>query len=311
MRIGTVLAAVAVAGALVLGPAAHAEVKRAESILPPGQSGFISAAGLTSGTGSPHLYDQQQSFIDFRWKPATFFQPGASVEPRAGVRITRDAFGVPSVVAATESDAWWGAGYAIAQDRLFQLELFRAATQGRLSEIVGRGRLDSDRIVRQDLYTPRELDAMFDRLAPDLQARFAAYRDGINAWVAHLATSPQDIPAEFAATTTPVRGWTIRDSVAIGVFLARTIPTNADPEGLELANMRALQLSGRRALDALVPLRTPGSLTTVPREQRRRFPSQPGRTRRDERAGLQRSARFVRDLRFPDPARSGAIAAPP
>ena len=34
-------------------------------------------------------------------------------------------------------DAWWGVGYAVAQDRLFQLELFRRATSGRLAEILG------------------------------------------------------------------------------------------------------------------------------------------------------------------------------
>jgi penicillin amidase len=41
------------------------------------------------------------------------------------VRIARDSYGVPSVTGATEDDLWWGAGYAVAQDRLAELELFR------------------------------------------------------------------------------------------------------------------------------------------------------------------------------------------
>src|SRR5947208_261220 len=48
--------------------AAAADVTRAESVLPPGESGLVSTPGLADGTGSPHLYDQQQRFIDFSRK---------------------------------------------------------------------------------------------------------------------------------------------------------------------------------------------------------------------------------------------------
>ena len=303
--------------ASLLAPAmAGARVLRAETILPPGQSGFVSIPGLVDGTGSPHLYDQLQPFIDFRWKPGGFNQPGAVEVPKPGVRIVRDSFGIPSVTGDTEADMWWGAGYAIAQDRLFELELFRYATTGRLSEIGGKERLDDDRVVRQDFYTPAELDAQFNRLPASFQRRFFDYRDGVNAWIRHVNQDPRDLPGEFPATGRQMQPWSVRDSAAIGVYLARTIPTNADPEGLELANMRLAQLSGRRALNALVPLRTRGALATIPPREGR-FPSQPGRTRRQERAALRRSLRFVRDLPFPRAAetfsastRSSAALAP-
>ena len=42
----------------------------------------------------------------------------------------------------------------------------------------------------------------------------------------------------------------------------------SDPEGLELANLRGLQLSGPKAFDRVVPLRTPGALTTIPAAMR-------------------------------------------
>src|SRR2546423_1559037 len=207
--------------ALAIVPAgARAGVVRAESILPPGQSGFVSIPGLADGTGSPHLYDQQQSFIDFHWKGALFNQPGATETPRSGVRIVRDTYGVPAVTGDTQSDAWWGAGYAMAQDRLFELDLFRAATQGRLSEIAGADRVGDDTIVRQDMYRPEELDQMFSKLPAELQARFNSYRDGINAWMDHVRTNPADLPGEYPATATTLVPWTTRDSVAIGVYLA-------------------------------------------------------------------------------------------
>lgn len=130
-------------GLLAAAAPAHAATIRAETVLPPGQSGFVSVFGVTSGTGSPHLYDQTALFSSFRWKPASFGQPGEAVEPRPGVRIVRDRYGVPAITATSEQDMWWGAGYAVAQDRLFQLELFRRATTGTLSEIVGRRYLDA------------------------------------------------------------------------------------------------------------------------------------------------------------------------
>jgi penicillin G amidase len=285
--------------ALALAPGASARVLRAESILPPGQSGFVSIPGLADGTGSPHLYDQLQPFIDFRWKQATFNQPGDVETPHPGVKIVRDGYGVPAVTGDTEDLMWWGAGYAMAQDRLFELELFRRATTGRLADIAGRERVPDDEVVRQDFFTPAELDRQFAALPAAFRSRFDAYRDGVNAWIDHVKSSPDDMPGEFAAVGIAVPdAWTVRDSVAIGVYLARTIPINSDPEGLELANLRGLQLSGAKAFDRLVPLRTPGALATIPAREGS-FPSQPGRTRAQERAAFRRSVAFARGLPFP------------
>ena len=158
MRAATVRAVFrlpALIAALTLLPAsvASAGVVRAESVLPPGQSGFVSPTGVASGTGSPHLNDQIALYTDFKRKPFTFNQPGETEQPRADVKIVRDAYGVPAVTAPTDDALWWGAGYAVAQDRLFQLELFRRATTGRLAEILGAGYLDDDLIARRDYYT--------------------------------------------------------------------------------------------------------------------------------------------------------------
>jgi len=308
-RVQPILAALALALAAVPAATASAAVTRAETVLSPGQSGFVALTGLTNGTGSPHLYDQTPLFVDFRWKPATFGQPGTTETPRPGVTITRDAYGIPRVDAGSELDMWWGAGYAVAQDRLFELELFRHATTGHLSEIIGSSRLDDDRLVRQDFYTPAELDEQFARVPATLKPRFAAYTDGVNAWIAHVRLTPTDLPAEYPATGTALADWTIRDSVGVGVYLARTIATNAAPESLELANLRILQLGGREALDALVPPRTPDALPTIPAPDGA-FPSQPGRTLAQERAAARRSAAFAKALPFPDASGTSAIAAP-
>src|SRR3954453_17526297 len=83
--------------ACVLASPAPAKILRATSILPPGESGFVSPTGVTDGTGSPHLYDQQQPFINFLRKSAMFGQHGPTTNPAPGVTIVRDHYGVPSV----------------------------------------------------------------------------------------------------------------------------------------------------------------------------------------------------------------------
>src|SRR3954467_2234557 len=110
LRRGGLGTVVLLALTLAVGVApASADVTRAESILPPGESGFVSTPGLADGTGSPHLYDQQQGFIDFHRKDDMFNLPAESTEePRQGVTIKRDNFGVPSITAGNDQDAWWG-----------------------------------------------------------------------------------------------------------------------------------------------------------------------------------------------------------
>jgi penicillin amidase len=293
------------AGAAALCAPAGARILRAESVLPPGESGFVSLAGLVAGTGSPYLYDQQDDFIHFRRKDDMLNRPGTTEEPRAGVRIVRDAKGVPAVHAGNDADVWWGAGYATAQDRLFELELFRRATQGHLAEILGHSYLPMDVQIRRDFYTAPELDRMLAREPAALRARYAAYLAGINAWIAHVRTSPGDVPGEFAAVADlPIRDFTARDLVAIGVYLARTTPND---DGSELVNARAVLASGVRRFTTILPLRVRGQVATVPRANGL-FPSVPGRTRRQERAALPRSVAWLRGVTLPAATSDGTLA---
>src|SRR5215207_4466788 len=55
------------------------------------------------------------------------------------VRIYRDDFGTPHIFAGTNRGLFEAYGYAVAQDRLWQLELNRRAARGRLAEVFGPG----------------------------------------------------------------------------------------------------------------------------------------------------------------------------
>lgn len=293
------LAAAALIGLLALAVAtggAHARVIRAGSVLPPGQSGFVPATGLADGTGSPHLTDQIGLFTGFGFKNASLRQQGASESPRPGVTVVRDSYGVPAITGQSDDDLWYGAGYAVAQDRLFELEVFRRATSGRLAEVLGKSYLEMDLVDRRDYYTSAELDAMLSRLPAEFQARIRSYRDGVNAYIAKTRSDPSLLPGEFAAVglTGPAE-WTDRDTAAIGVYLARTVPSD---DGAELNNVRALNALGGGRFDKILPLRARGQVATVPKSEGL-FPSQPARTRHDEKLAYRRSRTFVRSLPLP------------
>jgi penicillin G amidase len=301
MRCVAVLGAMA---ALMLPASASARVIQAGSVLPPGQSGFVSIAGLADGTGSPHLNDQTDLFVHFQFKPAMLGGAGVAEEPKPGVRIVRDAYGVPSITGTTLQDTWWGAGYAIAQDRLFQIEVFRRAAEGRLAEVLGKSYLPMDIETRRDFYTPAEVDQQLAGLPPDVQSYFAAYRDGVNAWIAQTRSDPSKLPGEFPALGIgPPADFTLEDSGAIGVYLARTIPSGT---GEEMANLAAFQGMGARGFDKLLPLHTKGNVITIPPSSGR-FPSNPGRTKRDERIGWKRSQAFAKTLPLPADGDRGTI----
>src|SRR5438477_7764353 len=53
------------------------------------------------------------------------------------VRIVRDRWGVPHIYAQNERDLFFAQGFVQAQDRLFQMDLWRRSVQGRLSEVLG------------------------------------------------------------------------------------------------------------------------------------------------------------------------------
>ncbi|MEA2399096.1 MAG: penicillin amidase [Thermoleophilaceae bacterium] len=310
MRQGVIALVAVVLCTLLVAAPAGAGILRAESSLPPGESGFVSIAGVSNGTGSPHLYDQQDDFIHFRYKDARLGRPGTEEDPAAGVKIVRSPYGVPSITGTTDANLWWGAGYATAQDRLFQLELFRRATTGHLSEILGKSYVPMDVGVRRDFYPSQELDAIFARLPGDIQQRYRSYLAGVNAWVSHVQSTPSDMPAEFVALADPLRPFTLEDLAAIGVYLARTTPNG---DGSELANARALDASGARALNRILPLRIRGQIATVPRSSGL-FPSDPGRSRKQERAALAKSNAYVRSLPLPangDQGTEPALVTPP
>lgn len=64
------------------------------------------------------------------------------------IEIVRDSWGIAHIYADNDSELFFGAGYATAGDRTFQMELSRRKVAGTLSEIYGKDLLESDKLMR-------------------------------------------------------------------------------------------------------------------------------------------------------------------
>src|SRR5580704_14036039 len=67
---------------------------------------------------------------------------------KTNARIVRDQRGVPHIQADNDHDLFFAFGYAVAQDRLFQLDYLRRKALGTLAEILGPDALKLDLLYR-------------------------------------------------------------------------------------------------------------------------------------------------------------------
>ena len=160
--------------------------------------------------------------------------------------LTRDPYGVPIIHAKTTDEAMMWAGYATAQDRMWQMEMSRRASRSRLSEAFGKKYIDADKQQFQQFYTPQELQAQFDHLPKNIQAWFKAYAEGVNKFL-----KEGDLPAEYAANELKPEPWTVLDSAAITINLVQLFGRGGAGEIRNFAMYKYLELQpkiGKKAL---------------------------------------------------------------
>ena len=113
------------------------------------------------------------------------------------VNVLRDRWGVAHIYAQNQHDLFFAQGVVAAQDRLFQMELWKRAGQGRLAEILGPAALPRDVNARALRYRG-DMRAEYESYSPDTRAILTAFTDGINAYIAELtAPGGAGLPLEF------------------------------------------------------------------------------------------------------------------
>ena len=96
------------------------------------------------------------------------------------VEIVRDDWGVPHIFASTDSDLFFGYGYSMAQDRLWQLDYFRRKAMGRLAEVLGSDGLKHD-ITARTVGINRIAHRQLEYMASPTRALLDNFSQGINA----------------------------------------------------------------------------------------------------------------------------------
>ncbi len=109
------------------------------------------------------------------------------------VVIYRDKYGMPHIYAATEADLYRATGYAMAQDRLWQMDLYRRVTMGRLSEIFGKDLVQTDLLMRALRITEKSKGIMKEA-SPEILNALQAFTGGVNQY---METQGKKLPPEF------------------------------------------------------------------------------------------------------------------
>ena len=176
------------------------------------------------------------------------------------VTIHRDEYGVPHIFAESETGVFFGQGYAVAEDRLLQLEFNRRGAEGRLSEVLGSAYLDWDRYRRIISYTQAEKQAQYSQLSEGIQNIAESYSAGINTYLDSVAADPYLKPLEFFLLDIDMEPWTVFNTLSVIQYMALDYGSSG---GTELDRLWELQNYGQEWFDANRPINDPTAPTTI------------------------------------------------
>jgi penicillin amidase len=140
------------------------------------------------------------AYLGYRFFPDPPASSGEETRTLPGLHapgeIRVDRWGIPHIAAANEEDAFRLAGYAMARERLFQLDLLRHVSEGRLTELVGNppgaspAPLEQDRVNRF-LGFWRRAKETWPAVKDPARAELVAFAEGINAFAAEGKRPPE------------------------------------------------------------------------------------------------------------------------
>jgi len=120
------------------------------------------------------------------------------------VKVLRDEWGIAHIYAETQDDLFFAQGFTAAQDRLWQLDLWRRTGEGKLAEILGERAIERDKFARLLRYRGH-MQAEWESYAPDAKPIITAFVRGINAWIEQ---TKDNLPIEFQLAGYKPEPWT-------------------------------------------------------------------------------------------------------
>ncbi len=163
----------------------------------------------------------------------------------APIQIHRDEYGIAYVSAQSKADLYRGQGFVLAQDRLFQIEFYRALIKGEAASLVGESMIGSD-VQMRVLNLRKMADESFEYLDPEAKSVLEWYCEGFNEY---LKVGENEFPLELSLVGIKPKQLRPQEIVAVTKFIGFFHSQNMMDEILSLN----LATKSKHA-SALIPL---------------------------------------------------------
>ena len=164
---------------------------------------------------------------------ANYFERDGQVEISINekpIKIIRDENGIAYVLAENKADVIRGQGFVVAQDRLFQIEFYRALIKGELSSLVGTSMVDSD-IKMRVLNLAGNAKKNYALLDAETKQFINWYISGFNEY---LKVGKAEFPLELSLLDITPKPMTPDEIVAVTHFIGLFHSQNMNDEILSL-----------------------------------------------------------------------------
>jgi len=165
------------------------------------------------------------------------------------IRIWHDDSSMPHVVADDLYGAFYGYGYCLGRDRMFQLEVLRRSSAGTLSEVFGPDYIEVDFMARRDRVDPAEITAGIEKCPADFRQALTAFTNGINRAIADGRNGRFKLEPAFAMAGIEPEPFTLLQIIDIfaGTMAARYNDFTMELDNLHLLNSLVRKYGARTA----------------------------------------------------------------
>lgn len=201
--------------------------------------------------------------------PALVALAPVTASAASDVTILRDEWGVPQVYADDVYGLYAGFGYAVAEDRLFQMEMARRSVLGTTAEVLGADQVEYDTKTRAN-FDQAKIRAQVEALAPEERAILTGYAAGWNKRLAEVMADREALlPKQFTDFGFEPTEWTDFD---VAMIYVGTMAGRFSHFSNELNNAKVLDALveqhgdavGRQLFDQIFWIEDPLAPTTVP-----------------------------------------------
>jgi penicillin amidase len=174
---------------------------------------------------------------------------------KATVKIIRDTYGIPHIYAKNEPDLYFALGYAMAQDRFWQMEFYRRLGQGRLSEVFGEDFTEIDRHFRM-----LSAAGLNRKVHNSVAFALKSFADGVNTY---LKTHRDRLPIEFKLLGYEPHPWGADDYLPIMTLMNWGLSLGWK---IDLTAAEILQKVGEAKLREAFPVLPQNAPLIIPKE---------------------------------------------